>query len=33
MNIKAGKVSQETRGYSGALGENGPLDLSHRKTP
>ena len=33
MNIKAGKVSQETRGYIGALGEHGPMDLSRRSTP
>jgi hypothetical protein len=33
MNIKAGKVSLETRGFSGALGEHGPMDLSHRSTP
>lgn len=33
MNIKAGKVSQETKGHSGALGENGPMDFTHRSTP
>ena len=32
MNIKAGKVSQETRGFIGAHGETGPLDFTRHST-
>lgn len=33
MNIKAGKVSQETKGFSGPLGEEGPMDLTRHSIP